>query len=46
MNYKILGANSIYICINICDISFLKSGYAVMIFIPQKEESKKHMYLC
>ena len=26
MNYKILGANSIYIYINICDISCLKSG--------------------
>lgn len=45
MNYKILGANSIYIYINICDISFLKSGCIFMInifmmLIPQKEESK------
>ena len=46
MNYKILGANRIYMYINICDISCLKSDYIFMLLIPQKEESKKHKYLC
>ena len=40
MNYKILGVNSIYIYINICDISYLKSGYIFIINILQNEESK------